>query len=533
MIPNASPFQPGDKVVGYCRYSEGVEQGQKDTSTEEQAAAIRAFCEAQGLQLVRIYADPYASGRSVKGRDHYLEMLSDLLKKKKPDIQGLILWDWERYGRNYNQAQLDAARLRMAGYKLFSMQQPILDDGPFAHVLEAMYFASAQNQSDMISADVTRALQHNFRTYKVLPRSSIGWGWVPVPVDMGTFRDGSPRVGYKAEPDLAKVGLIRAAVKQRLGGGSIEECRETLGLRTAAQVRRLFDHPLLFGRMIYGETVMDDYCEPIISEKEWAELQAYDARKHRKIRGRQGGWSADRPLLSGLLYCALCGGPMYLYRRVSKGHLYEAYYCEASCFRGVKAAELERLIIDTLAATLTPEKLESYREDFLQFVSGAEVTRRLREDQLQARLAEIEQQIDNITNAIARGVLSDTLIMKLNALEGEKRELTGELADADETDGERGVFVEILKVSAAVRMILLDPDASKETKKTALDSCVRSILVSDDGRVLINTTLPGLLCRPGCKFPGQVVGDLSDDVQAPPEGGMYILQLLGQLESFL
>ena len=173
MIPQASPFQPGDKVVGYCRYSEGVEQGQKDTSTEEQAAAIRQFCEAHELQLVRIYADPYASGRSVKGRDHYLEMLSDLLKKKKPDIQGLILWDWERYGRNYNQAQLDAARLRMAGYKLFSMQQPILDDGPFAHVLEAMYFASAQNQSDMISADVTRALQHNFRTYKVLPRSSI------------------------------------------------------------------------------------------------------------------------------------------------------------------------------------------------------------------------------------------------------------------------------------------------------------------------------------------------------------------------
>ena len=131
---------------------------------------------------------------------------------------------------------------------------------------------------------------------------------------------------------------------------------------------------------------------------------------------------------------------------------------------------------------------------------------------------EIEQQIDNITNAISRGVLSDTLIMKLNALEGEKRELTGELAAADEsTDGER-VFVEILKVSAAVRMILLDPDASKESKKTALDSCVRSILVSDDGRILINTTLPGLLSRPGCRFPGSVVGDLSVDVQAPPEG---------------
>ena len=528
MIPNASPFAPGDKVVGYCRYSEGVEQGQKDTSTEEQAAAIRAFCEAHELQLVRIYADPYASGRSTKGRDHYLEMLSDLLKKHKPDIQGLILWDWERYGRNYNQAQLDAARLRMAGYKLFSMQQPILDDGPFAHVLEAMYFASAQNQSDMISADVTRALQHNFKTYKVIPRSSIGWGFVPVPVPMGTFRDGSARVGYKAEPDPEKIGRIRAAVKLRLAGGSIDECRNVLGLRTDAQVRRLFANPLLFGRMIYGETVTDDYCEPIISEKTWSELQAYDARRHMKIRGRQGGWSADRPLLSGLLHCAVCGGPMYLYRRTSKGHTYESYYCERSCFRGVKADELERLIIATVAAALTPDSLAVYRDQFIAFMESAPEAKGEREDSIQKQIADLEMQIDNMTAAIARGVLSDALVMRLKAAEDEKAMLVGELSACTDIDADK-MFDEIVKVSASVRMILLDPECDKATKKTALDTCVRSILVSDDGHVLINTTLPGLLNRHGSK----VVGNYGDKDQAPPEERRFILQLRTRLASFI
>lgn len=117
-----SPFMQGDKVVGYCRYSEGDEQGLKNTSTEEQAEAIRKFCETNSLQLVTIYADPFASGRSVAKRDKYLEMLSFLLHKKKPDIQGVVLWDYERYGRNYDQATLDAARLRMAGYKIYSLQ---------------------------------------------------------------------------------------------------------------------------------------------------------------------------------------------------------------------------------------------------------------------------------------------------------------------------------------------------------------------------------------------------------------------------
>lgn len=114
MTPNNSPFKIGDRVVAYCRYSGGEEQGLKDTSTDEQEAAIRQFCEQNNLNLVKVYADPFVSGRSTKGRDHYLEMMSDLLhaKRKKTGIEGLIAWDFERVHRNYDQAQLDAARLR-------------------------------------------------------------------------------------------------------------------------------------------------------------------------------------------------------------------------------------------------------------------------------------------------------------------------------------------------------------------------------------------------------------------------------------
>lgn len=52
------------------------------------------------------------------------------------------------------------------------------------------------------------------------------------------------------------------------------------------------------------------------------------------------------------------------------------------------------------------------QEEFLRYVSGTEVTLQIRKDQMQARLVEIEQQIDNITTAITKGVLSDTGIKK-------------------------------------------------------------------------------------------------------------------------
>ena len=86
-----SPFNTGDKVVAYCRYSGGEEQGLKNTSTDEQEAAIRRFCAENGLDLVKVYADPFVSGRSTKGREHYLEMLTkagqNVAMVFDPDVQ--------------------------------------------------------------------------------------------------------------------------------------------------------------------------------------------------------------------------------------------------------------------------------------------------------------------------------------------------------------------------------------------------------------------------------------------------------------
>lgn len=527
MIPNTSPFRPGDKVVAYCRYSEGDEQGLKNQSTEEQAEAIRQFCDQQELQLVRVFADPFASGRSVAKRNEYLEMLSFLLHKKQREtgIAGLVVWDWERYGRNYNQSQLDSARLRMAGYKIFSLQQPIMDEGPFAHVLEAMYMASAQNQSDMISADVKRALQANFTKYKTIPRSSIGWGWIAEPVDMGFFSDGKPRVGYRAVPDPEKADLIRQAVAMRLEGRSLTDCRRLLRLTTNWRVQRLFSNPLLFGQMIYGASTMDNYCDPIISREEWSRLQVQQDRARTRQPGRQGGWSSKAPMLSGMLYCAECGGPMYLYRRVSKGHLYERYYCERSCFRGVNKAELEDLVTRLVADELSPERLEAQRELFPKLWEGSAAADDAYQREVTIRLTEIDEQINNVTDLLAKGVQSEALLLKLQALETEKRTL---IAPQEEKPGRApsdALFDMVSRISSSVRYILLSDDADDATKKTALETCVRSILVDATGKVQVSMFLPGTS--------GPVGGSPGGAVSAPPEGECWLLQPCGQLASFL
>ncbi|MBQ6508041.1 MAG: recombinase family protein [Flexilinea sp.] len=532
MIPNVSPFQRGDKVVAYCRYSEGDEQGLKNQSTEEQAQAIRAFCNQNGLELVRIFADPFASGRSVAKRDHYLEMLSYLLKGKKrvDGIAGLVVWDWERYGRNFDQAQLDAARLRMAGYKLFSLQQPIIDEGPFARVLEAMYFASAQNQSDMISADVKRALQNNFTKWKVIPRSCIGFGFKPEPVDMGLYTNGTPRIGYRSIPDPEIMPRIREAVSARLHGASSSKCRDILGAPSNLDVKRLFAKTQLYGAFSYGGQTIEDYSEPIIDRETFDALQAFEASHTRKHVGRQGGWSANPPMLSGLLYCGECGNPMYICRRKSKGRLYSTYRCrDKECFPGVRQDLIEPFVIRQCEEILTAENARKWIDGLVD-ADSTEAERNALEN-AEKELSAIEKRISNAVDLLLDNP-SEALTARLAEMEARRKELQERIRKLTERDSAGFdadvLYQSTLELSTRILAVLRSPDASDDLKRTVLASFVRSIVVSADHIVIINYIPPGFPAevapRSDSDLPstemknGEVAPQPSRFFKAPPEG---------------
>lgn len=513
MIPNFSPFQPGEKVVAYCRYSEGDDQGLKNTSVDEQETAIRRFCEQNSLQLVQVFADPFASGRSVAKRDKYLEMLSFLLHKKhKQDIQGVILWDYERYGRNYDRAQYDAAQLRMKGYKLFSMQQPITDDSPFAHVLESMYFASAQNQSDMISADVKRALQSNFTKFGVIPRTNISDGWQAVPVKMGFYTDGRERVGYRAEPDPRYIDRIRKAIDARLDGATIADMREILGEVLGschAKVVGLMKKPLLYGQMTYGGTTVEDYCAPIINKDVFDRLQAYNATALKRKRSPGCGvYSLNRSMLSGLLVCAECGEHMHLDRRKAKGHIYETYYCNHYHF-GIRRDIIEPFIREKCIELLTGDQYKTDRETLLDALQR-DLPTEADNNTLKAEIAQIDRKLARVTNAIADlDIPSGTLILKLKELEEEKKEKQRQLSER-----EKGIDLDKIRATSdrirdSILSVLQNENSTPDALRDAVSTFVTEIIVSKVAGITIRHGIPG------CTVSSEVANDPREKLVRP------------------
>lgn len=518
-----SPFVKGDKVVGYCRYSEGDEQGLKNTSTEEQADAIRKFCADNYLELVEIFADPFASGRSVQGRDHYLEMLSFLLHKKRTDIAGVVLWDYERYGRNYDQATLDAARLRMAGYKIFSLQQPISDTSPFAKVMEAMYMASAQNQSDMISADVRRALQNNFQKYKVVPRSNIPDGWIAVPVDMGVFSNGEKRIGYKAEPDPVLAPRIRQAIDERLNGATQEEMRVIIGGIFADKpkeyIRRLMLRHLLFGEFTYGGFTMTDYCNPIIDKDTFDRLQLYNEYAPRENKRPQGHFSKNRALLSDMLYCGVCGKKAFIDRRKAKGRLYETYYCND------KHVGFRRNILDNLVISKSIELLsdEQYMKDVKSIVAGLKspFPDEVDNSALTTEIAKIDRKIERISSVIEDSdEVPATLVKRLSELEKERSELSTQLNSSVDSGAHERILEECDRLRKSLLQVLKNEKSTTEELRNALSIFIHSIVIYPDNKVLIRHTLPGF---------AKVASTTSGQVTAPPRAVSVYSQLF---ESF-
>jgi len=521
MVLSICPFQPGDKVVGYARYSGGEEQGLKNTSTDEQEAAIRQFCEQNDLNLVRVYADPFVSGRSTKGREHYLEMMSDLLHKKqrKTEIVGLIAWDFERLHRNMDQAQLDAARLRMAGYKIYSIQQPVMDNGPFARVMEAMFFASAQNQSDMISADVRRALQSNFTKYKVIPRTNIPDGWIPVPVNMGCYSNGKLRTGYKAEPDPELAKRIRQAIERRFQGATLDEMKMIIGSpfinKQRVYIQRLMRKPLLFGQMTFGGTTMENYCEPIIDKDTWDRLQVYNEYAPREHDKPQGHFSKNRPLLSDILYCGVCGKKAFLDRRYAKGRKYETYYCNSYCV-GFRREILDNLVITKGIELLSDDNykhnveaiIDSLKSPFPDEVNNSQVTE---------EIAKIDRKIARISSAIEDSdEVPVTLVKRLSELEKQRAEYAQSLQSADDPEARNKILEECDRVRHSILEVLKNEKSSTDELRSALSLFIHSIVIYPDSKVLIRHTLPGF---------GKVASTTSGEVTAPLRAVFGNLQL--------
>lgn len=471
---NHSPFPPGSYLVAYLRDSGGETQ---ELSHDQQEIEIRRWCVSNGYILTRIFRD-VGTGTSTEKRDQFHDMIH-YFRQKAPEA-GIILWRFNRFARDVNDAQFYRADLRRRGYIVHSLKDDI-PQGNYQHIFEAITDTMAQQHSLELSEDVKRGQHHLVEAYGALggtpPR-----GFKREPVQVSSHRDGKPHITHKWVPDPALISQVKKAWQMRAAGISLAKINSETNLYKSTNCfTTFFRNELYIGTLNFGKLKIENYCEPIIDLEIWDAVQKVNIKHKRSAPELHPRRKNSDYLLSGLLHCTACGSPYNGHSISSRdGKTYKYYRCSQSHRNRDCAApylnkeEIEKTILEELCVhILHPDHLSLLQEEAKTNRSQQQEVVKSEIKVFNSQLGPLKRQIDNITKAIAETGHSKALLLRLESLETRKIQIETKIAEMEIPPSTPRAFPDPHQISQMLITVL--QKASIEEKQIVLRGLIHRI----------------------------------------------------------
>lgn len=430
-----SPFPPGTSLVAYLRDSGGRDQ---DVSVERQRLELSAWAASAGLIVTHWFADEARSGSGTASRRAFLELNAYLSASRRPEA-GVVIWEYARFARQFDDAMFYIADLRRQGYAVYSITDAVPDSLEGRLLESIIAWKNAKYRADLSEA-VRSGFRYVISAHGGYPNRLPPLGYRKEPVQIGKRRDGSPHLTSRLVPDPATAPLVRAAFEARANGDTYAEIHNRLHLtRHHISLNRLMRNPVYIGTLRFSGQEYPGFCAPIVPAETWQAAQQVNNARSKKFGYDHPRRTRSRFLLTGILHCARCGSIMNG-RVVKKPNQPDfLYYACRNSFRGKASTcrspmlpmhELETLVIETLAATLLqPAALQPLLDQAAALPDRqAEYERRLAH--LQGELDQAAASLRRIVAAIRDAGHSATLLEEMVNLERRQAELVTAMADA-------------------------------------------------------------------------------------------------------
>ncbi len=329
------------RSVIYCRTSL---EDQSEYSLEDQEARARAYAEAQGWKVIRVYVDDGGSGQKITRRA-FSQMRNELAVL---GIKALIVYDLDRFMRNLR-AQLDLKyELDQRGVALVSLSDNGIIDTSTPEGM--MNFQVKGMVSEFQARTTGRKVRDNLQ-YK-----AKHGGWVG-PVPLGYTKDAGGDL--IPSPDAPVVQLIFTwYASGNHSYTSIAEDLNAAGYTTIdihthirkpfgrESVRAILHNAAYLGMVQCSGVAYPGRHQPIVDQGLWERCKAIQERRTHQDGGRLFT-RGDGGLLSEIAYCAHCGARMHWHISGRTGNPYyrcgrRAGYGKAMCDAAmVHAAQIE------------------------------------------------------------------------------------------------------------------------------------------------------------------------------------------------
>ncbi len=300
------------RVIGIVRVSEIGDRTQDSLrSPREQAAAMEAFCEAQGWELVRTVEELDVSGTLPIGRRPHLEAALEDLETGRAEV--LLTHYFDRLVRGMaRQSELIERVEAIDGADLWSVDYGRRTNQNAAGKMTV-------NAQGMVSQYVSDAAKER------------SWAAVEAAIAEGVGGFSKIPLGYllgddrRLVLDPARAPIVAEAFELRARGATLREVQELLAghgvARAVSAVRSMLASRVYLGELHFGDHTPNLAAHrPIVSEELWRRVQ--------RVTGPSTGPrpESDRLLARlGVLRCGSCGARMV----VGTSNGYPIYRCPA------------------------------------------------------------------------------------------------------------------------------------------------------------------------------------------------------------
>ena len=396
----------------YARYSSA---NQREVSIEQQVEWCRNLAERYQLQVGDIYADKAISGRT-DNRPSFQRMMADARLGK---FDYVLAWKSNRMGRNMLEAMINDVTLQEQGVKTVYVEEDFEDNAAGRFALRNMMNVN-QFYSEALAEDVKRGMMDNAK--KCMVNGSLTFG----------YRKGEDG-RFEIVPEEAEI--VREIYNRVIDGWQHKDIMTDLNLRGIKTKRGFEWQRGSFNTLLRNEKYIGVYkfsgirteggIPAILDRATFEEVQTILTTK-KNPRGRQMG--KEEYMLTGKLFCGLCGKPMVGICGTSKSgdrHYYylcngkKAHECDK---KNERKEKIEKAVIDAVKKIILDDDtidwlLDGYQQFMTTMRGQSAVTA------MEKELAETEKAISNLMKALEAGIITDTTKDRMLELEGKKKDL--------------------------------------------------------------------------------------------------------------
>ena len=313
------------KIAAYCRVS--TEKEAQIDSLEKQIEFFNEFTKKNGYELYKLYADEGISGKQIKHRKQFQQMMEDAKHKK---FEKVVVKDVSRFARNTVDLLQSVRELKSYGVQVDLLNNGEVMEGGSEFILTILG-AMAQQESANMSKRVKFGKDITAQKGRV-PNLVFGYDKIP-----------NERYTLKINEEEAKIvkEIFESYVYKGIGTTKIAWDLNDRGIRTKktkskwvqTSIVRMLKNPIYTGRVTNKKSEVTDFITGTrkdLPEEEWIVVERSEMRiisdelfnrAQEILAQRSNEFKLNNKrekteyVFSTLIYCKHCG---YSFRRIKR-----------------------------------------------------------------------------------------------------------------------------------------------------------------------------------------------------------------------